>query len=303
MKAAGLTRMAEIHNTRNKIRWQYRSLTLDPGKIAGKLVIYLMLILFSVLFLFPLYWMITTGMKASHEVFAIPMVWIPGQIHLNNYIQPFFDFPFARFYMNSFVIVFFCITGTLFSCMVAGYGFARYRVPGSEILFIILLSTMMLPSSVTLIPVFVIFSKFRFLNTYIPLILPAFFGSAFNIFLIRQFLMGIPKDMEESAHIDGAGLIRILTQIIVPMVKPALATITIFTFISTWNDFLGPLLYLNDRIKITVMLGLNFFKSQYGVQWSMLMAQTTLATIPCLVVFIIFQKYFVEGIALSGIKG
>lgn len=295
--------MAEIHNDRNQIQWKYKSVTLDPGKIMGKRVIYLMLILFSVLFLFPLYWMITTGMKASHEVFAIPIVWIPKQIHLNNYIQPFIDFPFARFYMNSFVIVIFCITGTLFSCMVVGYGFARYRVLGSEILFIILLSTMMLPSSVTLIPVFVIFSKFRFLNTYIPLILPAFFGNAFNIFLIRQFLMGIPKDMEESAHIDGAGLIQILMKIIVPMVKPALATITIFTFIGTWNDFLGPLLYLNDRIKITVMLGLNFFKSQYGVQWSMLMAQTTLATIPCLVIFIIFQKYFVEGIALSGIKG
>lgn len=282
---------------------RYKGIGIKWESITGKACIYLLLMMYSILFLFPLYWMITAGMKSSHEVFTIPMVWIPRQINWNNYIQPFIDFPFARFYLNTFTIVSLCIVGTLFSSLLVGYGFSRYHVPGSKILFILLLSTMMLPSSVTLIPVFVIFSRLKFLNTYVPLILPAFLGNAFNIFLIRQFFMGIPKDIEESAHIDGANLVRILLSIMVPMVKPALATITIFTFIGTWNDFLGPLLYLTDRNKITVMLGLNFFKSQYGVQWSMLMASTTLATIPCLVVFIIFQRYFVEGIALSGIKG
>jgi ABC-type glycerol-3-phosphate transport system permease component len=271
--------------------------------IAGKAAVYVMLILCSILFLFPLYWMVTTGMKARSQVFTIPLVWIPTEIHWENFIQPFYDFPFARFYYNSFVIVVLSVAGAVVSSLLVGYGFARYKVRGSGILFVVMLSTMMLPTSVTLIPVFVIFSKIGLSNTIVPLVLPYMMGIAFHIFLIRQFFMGIPKDMEESAFIDGANLFQILVRIMIPMVKPALATITIFTFIWTWNDFMGPLLYLGEERKFTVMLALNFFKTQHNVQWNMMMAAATLATIPCLSVFVIFQKYFVEGIALSGLKG
>jgi multiple sugar transport system permease protein/sn-glycerol 3-phosphate transport system permease protein len=253
----------------------------------------------------PLAWMISTSLKRQMDVFVLPPKWIPAPPQWGNYAEIFESAPFDRYLLNSAIITGLSVFGSVLSCSLAAYGFARLRFPGREVLFVMILSTLMLPESVTLIPRFVIFEKLGWLNSFKPLIVPSFFGGAFQIFLLRQFFRTIPVDLEDAARLDGAGTLRIFATIVLPLSKPALVTTAIFSFIFTWNDFLRPLLYLNTEDKYTVAIGLlNFTGSdRIGPQMHLLMAASFLATLPVLIVFLLAQRLFVKGIVFSGIKG
>jgi ABC-type glycerol-3-phosphate transport system permease component len=269
------------------------------------LAAFIVIVTGAVIIVLPLAWMISTSLKKQMEVFVLPPQWIPTPPQWGNYAAIFDGAPFDRYLINSTIITSACVIGSVTSCSLAAYGFARLRFPGRELLFVMLLSTLMLPESVTLIPRFIIFEKLGWLNSFKPLIVPSFFGGAFQIFLLRQFFRTIPVDLEDAARLDGAGTFRIFATIVLPLSKPALVTAAIFTFIFTWNDFLRPLLYLNTEDKYTVAIGLlNFTGSdRVGPQMHLLMAASFLATVPVLIVFLLAQRLFVKGIVFSGIKG
>jgi ABC-type glycerol-3-phosphate transport system permease component len=251
--------------------------------------------------LIPFVWMLSTSLKESYQVFAVS--WIPHPIKWSNYVTTFTGLPFGRWLQNTVFITVLNIFGTVISCMVVAYGFARFRAPGRNFLFIIMLSTMMLPGTVTMIPIFYLFKEMGWMNTFLPLIVPAFFGNAFFIFLLRQFFMSIPIDLEEAAKIDGGTTLGILWRIILPLTVPALITVALFQFNGVWNDFMSPLLYLNKPALYTLALGINFFKSQNNIQWNYLMVASVVTMMPSLIFYFIGQKYFVESITLTGMKG
>jgi ABC-type glycerol-3-phosphate transport system permease component len=255
--------------------------------------------------MFPLAWMISTSLKRQMEVFVLPPKWIPIPPQWGNYAEIFRAAPFDRYLLNSAFVSGVSVFGSVLSCSLAAYGFARLRFPGRDFLFVLILSTLMLPEAVTIVPRFIVFEKLDWLNSFKPLMIPPFFGGAFNIFLLRQFFRTIPNDMEDAARLDGAGTFRIFATIVLPLSKPALVTVAIFSFIFSWNDFLNPLLYLNTEDKYTVAIGLlNFTGSdRIGPQMHLLMAASFLATVPVLVVFLLAQRLFVKGIVFSGIKG
>jgi multiple sugar transport system permease protein/sn-glycerol 3-phosphate transport system permease protein len=259
----------------------------------------------AIVIITPLFWMISTSLKKQFEIFVLPPQWIPPSPQWDNYAEIFRVAPFGTYLLNSTIVTGCSVVGGVISCSMAGYGFARMRFPGRDLIFIIILSTLMLPESMTLIPRFIVFEKLGWLNTLKPLIIPSFFGAAFQIFLLRQFFRTIPNDLEDAARLDGAGTFRIFATIVLPLSKPALVTCGIFSFIFTWNDFLRPLLYLNTTDKYTVAIGLlNFTGSnRVGPQMHLLMAASFMATIPVLVVFLISQRLFVKGIVFSGMKG
>lgn len=258
--------------------------------------------------LLPLAWMLLTSLKSFDEVLSSPPTWIPRVFCWENYREALTSFSFIRYLMNSLVLAILTIVGTLISCSLAAYAFARLRSRAANILFALLLSTAMLPSQVTIIPLFSWFSHLGLVNTYAPLLLPAFFGTnVFAIFLLRQFFIAIPKDYVEAARIDGASELRILFSIFLPLSKPALLTITVFTFLGSWNDLWGPLLYLHDDAKYTLPIALLNFIGLTGVArgspWHLVMAVSTIMMLPIVVIFFLAQKRFIEGIATSGIKG
>ena len=195
------------------------------------------------------------------------------------------------------------IAGNLASCTLVAYGLARLRAPGKNVLFVVMLATMMLVDPVRIIPLYIEFNALDWIDTIKPLVVPAFFGSPFYIFLLRQFFMGIPRELEDAALIDGANRVQILWRIIIPLSKPAMAAIAVFNFQGVWNDFLPPLVFLHDHSKFTIALGLNFFRSSYDVRWGYLMAASLVAMLPMVIVFFLAQKQFIEGISFSGIKG
>ncbi|WP_286154930.1 carbohydrate ABC transporter permease [Bacillus sp. FJAT-27264] len=213
--------------------------------------------------------------------------------------------PFFKFLGNTLIILIPVMIGTVFTSAISAYGFARFNFRGKRTLFLVLLATMMLPSQVTLIPTFLLFKQVGLTNSFLPLVLPAFFGqNAFNIFLVRQFMRGIPRELDESAYVDGANRWQIFTRIMMPLSKAPLVAVSIFTFMGVWNDFQGPLIYLNSNEKYTLALGLSMFKGLYNVEWNMLMAATILIMLPALILFFIAQKYFIEGISISSaVKG
>ncbi|SFJ25334.1 carbohydrate ABC transporter membrane protein 2, CUT1 family [Paenibacillus sp. UNC496MF] len=266
-------------------------------------VVYFLLLAGSVVMLVPFAWMLSTSLKESFQVFEVPVRWIPSPVKWHNYVETFTGLPFGKWLGNTVIVTISTIVGTLLSCTVVAYGFARFRAKGKNLLFIVMLSTMMLPGTVTMIPVFYLFQSLGWMNTFYPLIAPAFFGNAFFIFLLRQFFMGIPTEMEEAAKIDGASTLGILIRVILPLTVPALITVAIFQFNGVWNDFMGPLLYLNKPELYTLALGINFFKSENNVQWNFLMAASVVTMLPSLIFYFIGQKYFVESITLTGQKG
>lgn len=274
-------------------------------RMLAKLFLYLLLSLGALFMLVPLFWMVSTSLKAQWQVFTQPITWIPSPVQWHNYVEIFTSLPFSflTWIKNTLILTGATIIGTLLSSSVAAYGFAKYRAPGKNLLFIVLLSTMMLPGTVTMIPVYVMWSKFKLIDTFVPLILPAFFGGSFNIFLLRQFFSTIPNELEDAAKIDGMGTLRILSSIILPLSVPILITVAIMQFNGTWNDFLGPLLYFNRPQNFTLALGINFFKSQYNVQWNYMMGASFISLLPSLILFFTCQKYFVESITLTGVKG
>lgn len=265
---------------------------------------YAVLILFGAVFIVPFLWILSTSLKGNEQIFTIPPQWIPKELHFENYAKIFDRMPFLVYLRNSLFITALTMIGVVGSSSLVAYAFAALRWPGRNTLFYILLATMMLPMQVTMIPVFVIFKEIGWLNTYKPLIVPAFFGGgAFNIFLLRQFFLGVPKDIADAARIDGCSEFRIYWNVMLPLAKPALATVSIMTFMFSWNDFLGPLIYVSDKMKGTLALGLSMFVGQYSTEWALLMAASILMMMPMIVLFFAFQKYFIQGFMMSGIKG
>jgi len=264
---------------------------------------YAVLIALTLILLTPLYWMVATSVKTSLQTFALPPAWVPNPVRWRNYIDVFIEVPFGRFLLNTAIIEVWSIIGQVSASALVAYGFARLKFPGRGFLFLLLLSTLMVPYQVTLIPRFILFTKLHWINTYLPLIVPTFTGSAFLIFLVRQYMMSIPFDLDEAATIDGANKLQIFWHIILPIAKPALVLVVVFTFVDVWNDFLGPLIYLNDTAKFTVALGLNFFRGARETSWELLMAAATLATLPPTIVFFLMQKQLIGGISSVGLKG
>lgn len=253
----------------------------------------------SLMILSPLWWMFSTSLKTMQEVMSFPPTFLPESWNFSNYLRTWEAAPFTRYTINTLTITTIVVIGNVLSNSFIAYGFAKIPFRGKNVLFMIVLATMMIPGFVTLIPQYVLFAKLGWINTYYPLIVPAFFGSAFNIFLLRQFYMTIPTELIEAAKIEGANHFYIWWKIGLPLTKPAIATVAIFSFNGAWNDFLGPLLYLNDENLYTLQIGLQVFKGQLNTQWNYLMAGSLLVLLPVIVIFFIFQKYFIQGINLQ----
>jgi ABC-type glycerol-3-phosphate transport system permease component len=254
---------------------------------------------------FPFYWQVSTSLKAPADLFRWPPLWLPFPPHFENYLEVADVVPLGTYAINSLIIVILVIVGTLISCSLAAYGFARLRFPGREVIFLILVSPMILPWAVTMLPQFVMFQRLGWYNSYLPLIVPTFFGDAFFIFLLRQFFMTIPLELEDAARIDGAGFFGTYLRIILPLAGPVLAATAIFRFMWTWNDFFGPLIYVSDQRLFTLPLGLAFFQGspRSTVQIHLLMAMAVIVTIPCILIYFIAQRWFVQGIVFTGVKG
>ncbi|WP_213584419.1 carbohydrate ABC transporter permease [Paenibacillus sp. J2TS4] len=261
------------------------------------------LILLGLVFLFPFVWLILTSLKMPQEIFKVPLTFFPQEFQWQNYSNAIAAMPFFRFVGNSLFIASLNIIGQLFAAPLVAYSIAKIPWRGRNVVFSIIIATMILPPQVMLIPQYIIFSKLDLVNTYVPLTIGAFFGAPFYIFLLRQFLLGIPIELSEAARIDGASEFRIYWQIILPQLKPVLATIVLFTFVGAWTEFLGPLIYLTDAEKWTIMIGLQGFLQDHSAQWEQLMAAAALFTIPSVIIFFFGQKYFMEaGSAMTGLK-
>jgi ABC-type glycerol-3-phosphate transport system permease component len=266
---------------------------------------YLLLSMGSLMILVPFAWMISTSLKLKADVYVFPPKWIPSPLQWHNYSDALTTFPFPLYTLNSIIIVVFVLIGTLLSCSLSAYGFSRLNAPGRNVIFLILLSTMMLPSAVTMVPIYLFFNKLGWIDTFLPLIVPAWFGSAFFIFMMRQFYMGIPFELEDSARIDGCNAYGTWLKIMVPLSKPVMVTVAVFTFMGTWNDFMGPLIYLTDENKRTLALGLSYFQgsARSSPDLHLLMAATLYAIAPCVVLYFLSQRVFVKGMVFTGVKG
>jgi multiple sugar transport system permease protein len=259
----------------------------------------------ALVFMFPYYWMTTAALKSNPEIFARPILLIPVSWRWDNFSTAltYPGFPFLRYLGNSVFFAGSSVIGTVLSCSAVSYGFARLRFPGRGILFTITLATMMVPSIVTFIPTYILFRYLGWIGGYAPLIVPTFFGNAFFIFMMRQFYLTLPGELSDAAKVDGAGEFYIFWNVMLPLVKPAVMVVAVFTFLWTWQDFFGPLIYLKDSNQYPLSLGLFAFESRYATEWALLMAASTLTTAPLVVLFFFTQRYVLEGIALTGIKG
>jgi len=264
---------------------------------------HLVLIPLAIIYMVPFFWMISTSLKPDTQIFLWPPVWIPKPFVWANYPEAINFIPFWAYVKNTLVIASFAIVGVLFSCPPVAYSFSRIPWAGRNTLFMMTIATMMLPYQVTMIPLFIIFSRLGWVGGYLPLIVPHFFGGAFYIFLLRQFFMTIPQDLTDAARIDGASEMRIYTRLMLPLTRPALATIVVFEFLARWRDFLGPLIYLNTPEKYTISLGLQMFRLEHGTEWALLMAASIVLTTPVIVLFFFVQRTFIQGITLTGLKG
>lgn len=268
-----------------------------------KAFVYMLLVAGAIVLMVPLAWMISTSLKSTSLVFVYPPQWIPKPPHWSNYVEALTVMPFDLYFLNTMRIVVPTVVGSVLTSSMVAYAFARLHFPFRNTLFLVMLSTLMLPTEVTMIPVFMIFKSLGWLNTFKPLqVYPFFGGGPFYIFLLRQFFASIPRDLEDAARIDGCGPLRMWLRIFLPLSKPALATVGIFSFMGSWNDFLGPLIYLDSTDKRTLVLGLYAFRGQYHTDWNLLMAASLVVMLPCLVMFFSAQKYFIQGIVFSGLK-
>lgn len=273
------------------------------GLLAWRLVVYLLLLIGGFLFMLPAFWMISTAFKTLGDAQSFPPVWIPKEVQLSNFTQPFVDLPFGRFYVNTLTITFFNLLGVLLSCTPVAFAFARLNFRGREFLFILVLATMMLPDQSTLIPVYVLFARLHWVNTFLPLIVPRYFAvDAFIIFLMRQFFRTIPRDLDDACKIDGGGPFTILLRIIIPLSAPVFGVVLILVFVGEWNSFFWPLVYLSTMENYTISLGLRLFQTRYFVQMNTLMAMSLLASLPTIVLFFVSQRQFLKGIVLTGVN-
>jgi multiple sugar transport system permease protein len=274
-----------------------------PRETIRGVLTHALLIPAAAVFLIPFLWMISTSLKPNSQLFAYPPIWFPNPIMWENYPKSVTYVPFFTYFANTLIIALTSVVGVLISSSLVAYSLARIPWPGRNILFYLTIATLMLPYQVTLIPVFLVFKQLGWIGDFRPLILPQFFGFALYIFLMRQFFMTIPQELSEAARIDGANEFRIYWSIVMPLARPALATVAVFQFIRSWTDYLGPLIYLNDQRLYTLQLGLYQYSSQYGREWGLLMAAAVLITLPVIIVFFLTQRTFVQGVTLSGIKG
>ncbi|HGF7994942.1 carbohydrate ABC transporter permease [Enterococcus lactis] len=265
-----------------------------------KMLSYVLMTIIGIILLIPLLWMVFTSLKPMEEIVRYPPTFFPEKIVWENYLDTIAAFPFWRYARNTLFITVLVVIGNVLSNSFIAYGFAKLDFPGKKLMFALVLSTMMIPGFVTMIPQYVLFSKIGWVGTYLPLIVPSFFGNAFNIFLMRQFYLSINNELIEAAEIDGANHLYIWSHLMLPLTKPALITIAINSFNAAWNDFLGPLLYIQDQEKYTLQIGLQVFQNQATTQWNYLMAGATLVLIPTILLFFFAQRYFIEGMDLTG---
>lgn len=283
---------------------------ITPGFILNEILKYFLLISLSVTFFLPLFWMIGSALKTQEQIFIIPPVWIPNPARWVNFIEAWQVQKFSLFLFNT--VFRYClpvVVGTVISNTLVAYAFGRLKWPGRDILFSICLMTMMIPYQVTMVPMFIIFKHLGWINSYKPLVIPAFFASPYYIFMLRQFLRTIPDELSDAARIDGANELQTLRFIILPLIKPALAVIALFTFMGAWNDYLGPLIYINKSDLYPVSLGLANLAAALnqvgikGLAYPYMMSVSTLVTLPIILIFFFAQRTFIEGIALTGVKG
>lgn len=269
-----------------------------------RLLLWLLLISGSLIMLLPFFWLVISSVKPQEQIFIFPPEWIPREVRWQNYVEALIYKPFYRFILNTLFIAVANQLAILLTASFCGYGFARIVFPGRDFWFGIVLATLMVPYIVLMVPQFIIFTKLGWIDTYLPLTVPFFFGGgAFNIFLFRQFFRSLPEELADAGRIDGNSEFGVYWRIMLPLCKPALATVAVFTFLNTWNDFLAPLLYLRSDYNFTVALGLATFRSVMNTRWDLLMAASTAMIAPIILLFFFAQRYFVEGIVLSGLKG
>jgi ABC-type glycerol-3-phosphate transport system permease component len=280
-----------------------RLLKKGIGYYVEFLILYAVLAVLVLVYGVPFYWLVISSLKTSTELFTVPVVWFPKNLQWGNYLRAIFAFPFFLYLRNTLFIVMCNIVGSVISCTLAGYGFSRIKWKGRNYVFIIVLMTMMLPFQVIMIPLFMVFQKLRWIGTFAPLTVTPFLGNAFFIFLMRQFFLTIPEALSEAAFIDGAGELRIFGQICLPLVRPAVTTVAIFAFLNSWNDFLGPLLFMTKDRLYTLSIGVQQIMHANDPRWNLLMAIGVLMTLPVLIIFFLLQKYFIQGISFEGIKG
>ena len=268
--------------------------------------VYGLLLAAATVFALPVLWMLSSSLQDLAGVYRQPFAWLPSAYHWENYLRAVTVLPFGRFFLNTAFITVLNVVFTLCSSSLVAYGFARFTFPGRDFLFAVCLGTMMLPGHVTMIPMYMVYAKLGLVDTFAPLIIPSLFASPFSIFLLRQFFLSIPRDCDEAALLDGAGRLRILWSVLLPQAKPAIATVVIFTFIGSWNDFFGPLVYINSPDRATLTLGLNMLKTQVlgsgTVEWNVLMAASLLVLLPNVLLFFLAQKHFLRGLNLGAYR-
>jgi len=276
-------------------------LRLPPASI---ILTYVVLLVVSLLFLLPLLWLFSTSLKESGLVRLYPPVLVPAEPRWDNFVRAWTQRPMALYFRNTLTIVIPCVVGQVVVNSIVAYGFAVLRAPGKNLLFSLTLAMLMIPTTVTLIPTYLLFSRLGWTNTYLPFIVPAFLGSPFYIFLLRQFFLGVPGELREAALVDGASELRILFQVFIPLSVPVLVTVAMFSFMFYWNDWFGPLIYLNEASLSTLAIGLiRFVDIRDQTPWELLMAASAVMLLPILVVFLVGQRFFVRGIAFSGLRG
>ncbi len=291
---------AHVTAVRTKRKSRFQEQLLSHASVGA---IYAILLLGAVLVFFPFAWTISTSLKTEQQTLEHPPSWVPEPIMWENYPDALTARPFDRYYINTAFITVLSVIGQVCSSAVVAYGFARFRFPGRGLMFLIVLSTLMIPFHMLIIPRFILFKYLGWLDTFLPLIVPNFFGGAFSIFLLRQYFLTIPLDLDEAAKMDGASALQIFIRIILPLARPALGAVAVFEFVSTWNDFLGPLIYLSSERNYTVSLGLAAFRNDFFTEWNLFMAASAVAMLAPLVVFFLAQKYFISGVALTGSGG
>jgi multiple sugar transport system permease protein len=264
---------------------------------------HLILLVGCIFFVAPLIFMASTSLKAMRQITRFPPEWIPNPVIWANYPAVFTYAPMHLYFFNTMIIVLPTVIGATLISSLTAYAFARLRAPGKNFMFTLVLATLMLPSVVTLVPTYVLFAKLGWVGTFLPLIIPPLAGGAFYIFLLRQFFMTIPRELEDAALMDGCSRFRIYWNIVLPLAKPVLATVTIFAFMGAWNDYLGPLIYLGNRDQYTLSLGLQAFVQYQRREWGLLMAASTMMVVPIILLFFVAQKSFVQGITVTGLKG
>lgn len=282
-------------------------ITASARSRVSRVVIHVLLVCFGVVTILPFLWLLRSALMGGAQIFAVPTEWIPQPFRFDNFATALTSAPFARYLLNTMIIEIVVVTGTVLTTSIAAFSFARLRWRGRDVVFGIILTSVMLPYAATLIPTFLMWDFLEGVNTFYPLTVPAWFGGAaggaLNLFLLRQFFLSIPRELDDAAYVDGASPPRVFWSVVLPLSKPALVVVTIFTSVTVWNDFLNPLIYLNDDSKYTLALGLASFQGLHSTQWEYLMAASAAVAAPMIVLFFVAQRYFIEGITLTGLKG